>query len=220
MIGSVSRPACGARPARQVTAMAIAYHVIFTAYGFWLPNDPRGSWSNFVASWELFLHGQASKTTEKCSLASVPHDPARRRAAKRALSRPPVRFTGAQAQSIGHGFRMAAQDAEYLCYACAILPDHVHMVLAIHPRPIKRMVGHLKAIASRELSKDGRHPFANRRNANGSLPTPWVEGCWKRYLDTREEVTQAIRYVENNPIKMNLPRQRWLFVMPFAVHAR
>lgn len=23
-------------------------HVIFGAYGFWLPNDPRGSWSEFV----------------------------------------------------------------------------------------------------------------------------------------------------------------------------
>jgi hypothetical protein len=22
----------------------IAYHVIITNYGFWLPNDPRGSW--------------------------------------------------------------------------------------------------------------------------------------------------------------------------------
>lgn len=30
--------------------MVLAYHVIFGAYGFWLPNDPRGSWSKFVAS--------------------------------------------------------------------------------------------------------------------------------------------------------------------------
>jgi len=25
--------------------MVIASHDIFTFYGFWLPNDPRGSWS-------------------------------------------------------------------------------------------------------------------------------------------------------------------------------
>lgn len=25
--------------------MVIGYHVIFSTYGFWLPNDPRGSWS-------------------------------------------------------------------------------------------------------------------------------------------------------------------------------
>jgi hypothetical protein len=29
-------------------AMILGYHVIFGAYGFWLPNDPRGSWSDFV----------------------------------------------------------------------------------------------------------------------------------------------------------------------------
>ena len=23
----------------------LAYHLIMTAYGFWLPNEPRGSWS-------------------------------------------------------------------------------------------------------------------------------------------------------------------------------
>ena len=199
--------------------MALAYHVIFTAYGFWLPNDPRGSWSKFVASWELFLHGRATKTNEKKSLASVPHNPDQRHAAKRALSRPPARFTGAQAQSIGHGFRRAARDGKYICYACAILPDHVHLVLAIHPRPIKQIVGHLKAMASREMTKNGRHPFAKMAQKDDSLPTPWVEGCWKRYLDTRDEVAQGIRYVENSPIKMNLPRQRWLFVTPFAVHA-
>ena len=38
--------------------MVRAYHAIFTTYGFWLPNDPRGSWSDFVRSWELFKHGK------------------------------------------------------------------------------------------------------------------------------------------------------------------
>jgi len=30
--------------------MVIGFHVILTAYGFWLPNDPRGSWSEFVGA--------------------------------------------------------------------------------------------------------------------------------------------------------------------------
>lgn len=33
--------------------MIHGYHLIWGAYGFWLPNDPRGSWSDFVYSWEL-----------------------------------------------------------------------------------------------------------------------------------------------------------------------
>ncbi len=45
--------------------MALAYHVIFGTYGFWLPNDPRGSWSTFVGSWELYRFGKATKVTDR-----------------------------------------------------------------------------------------------------------------------------------------------------------
>ena len=30
--------------------IVIAYHLIWTAYGWWLPNDPRGSGSRTIAS--------------------------------------------------------------------------------------------------------------------------------------------------------------------------
>ena len=59
--------------------MIVGYHVIFSAYGFWLPNDPRGSWSEFVGAWELVLAGgRTTKTDERCSLARRPHDRKRR----------------------------------------------------------------------------------------------------------------------------------------------
>src|SRR4051812_39201122 len=49
-------PVIGRRAPLRVVAnqreMIVGYHVIFSAYGFWLPNDPRGSWSDFVGSWE------------------------------------------------------------------------------------------------------------------------------------------------------------------------
>jgi hypothetical protein len=58
----------------------LAYHGLFCAYGSWLPNDPRGSWSDFVASWELFrAGGPATKTLARHSLANVPHDAQARR---------------------------------------------------------------------------------------------------------------------------------------------
>src|SRR5207247_3596694 len=82
----------------------IAYHLIITAYGFWLPNDPRGSWSDFVRSWELLRFGPASKVETTRSVAGVQHDAALRRAAKKALKYPEVHFSGVQARSVGHGF--------------------------------------------------------------------------------------------------------------------
>ena len=30
--------------------MVIGYHLIWTAYGWWLPNDPRGSMSRLIRS--------------------------------------------------------------------------------------------------------------------------------------------------------------------------
>ncbi|GAI66265.1 unnamed protein product, partial [marine sediment metagenome] len=33
--------------------MVIAYHAIFTTYGTWLPNDPRGSYSKEIYNEQL-----------------------------------------------------------------------------------------------------------------------------------------------------------------------
>ena len=41
--------------------MIHAYHVMMPCYGFWLPNDPRGSWSDFVAAWELAKFGKTTR---------------------------------------------------------------------------------------------------------------------------------------------------------------
>src|SRR5271154_4752788 len=100
--------------------MVIAHHVIFTAYGFWLPNDPRGSWSEGVRSWDIFLHGRATKTDDRRSVARRPHDQEKRRATKLALKYEPIRFSGLQARSIGAGFREAVQEADYYLLACSI----------------------------------------------------------------------------------------------------
>ena len=55
--------------------MIIGYHSIFGMYGFWLPNDPRGSGSDYVASWELFRHGAATKVASRRSVAHLPLPP-------------------------------------------------------------------------------------------------------------------------------------------------
>ena len=90
--------------------MVLGAHIIFSAYGFWLPNDPRGSWSDFVAAWELLRFGKATKVNTRKSVAHAPHDSALRRAAKQALKYPPVSFSGIQAVAIGAGFARAARE--------------------------------------------------------------------------------------------------------------
>ena len=153
--------------------MILAYHSIFSAYGFWLPNDPRGSWSDCVRSWELFrFGGPATKTEARHSLAAEPHDQARREQVKAALNFPPVRFTGPQAQSVGNGFARAVCEAHYRVLACCILPEHVHTVIARHERRIERIVGHLKARATQQLRSGGRHPLAGHATPDGLCLPP------------------------------------------------
>jgi REP element-mobilizing transposase RayT len=180
----------------------LASHVIFTAYGFWLPNDPRGSWSYFVGSWELFRFGKATTVNTTASRAHFAHSTQARLAAKTALSRPPVQFTGAQAVSIAFGFASAVEESKYVVHACCIPPEHVHMVIRDHPRPVRRIVGHLKTAAARQLRSD-------------SAEKVWARNCWAVYLDSPSDIQRAIRYVENNPIKECKRKQSWSLVTPF-----
>ena len=105
--------------------MLLGAHLILSAYGFWLPNDPRGSWSDFVASWELLLYGKATKVSTTRSVASVPHDRALRKAAKKALIHPQVFFDGTQALTIARGFARAAREVDLPVHACSILPTRI-----------------------------------------------------------------------------------------------
>ncbi len=81
----------------------LGYHLIFSAYGFWLPNDPRGSWSWLVQNPDLREFGEATKVDTHRSVAGVPHDRKKRLEAKEALDYPPVIFDGHQAKAIGSG---------------------------------------------------------------------------------------------------------------------
>jgi REP element-mobilizing transposase RayT len=186
----------------------LATHAIFSAYGFWLPNDPRGSWSNFVASWDLLKFGNATTVTTRRSVAHVKHDAVRRWAAKMELQYPPVRFTGVQALSIARGFSAAIRDGGYVVHACCILPDHVHLVVQDHMRPIRRIVGHLKSASTRQLQADGKYTF--------STAASWGRNCWAVYLRSPGDIRRAVRYVENNPLKERKRKQVWSFVCPFA----
>src|SRR5688572_12642844 len=105
--------------------MILAHHSIFSMYGFWLPNDPRGSGSDYVAVWELFRYGPATKTNSRRSVAAVKHDRAWRKKGKTAIRFPPVEITGIQAVTVVEGFKKACAEGGYLVHACAVLPDHV-----------------------------------------------------------------------------------------------
>lgn len=195
--------------------MVIGSHVIFGMYGFWLPNDPRGSWSTFVGAWELFRFGPATKVSTRRSVAHRNHDADKRLAAKQSLKRPAVKLTGIQARAVGRGFEAYVRGSELTVLACAILPDHVHLVLERHELSVERIVTQLKAAATRRLVEEEIHPFRHLALINGAPPKCFARGAWKVFLDCDTEVERAIKYVDDNPLKEGLRRQRWGFVKPY-----
>ncbi|HWB53929.1 MAG TPA: hypothetical protein VG722_07040 [Tepidisphaeraceae bacterium] len=195
--------------------MVIAYHVIFTAYGFWLPNDPRGSWSDFVRSWELYRFGPSTPTHSRRSVACASHDSNERLSAKTALKYSSVSFTGRQCLSIANGFKDAIRRSQFTIHACAILPEHVHIVLARHRYAIEKVRDQLKGQASKSLRADGLHPFACESIA-GKPHSPWSDGGWDVYLNSTADIRRAIQYVNDNPVREGKPRQTWSVVTPLV----
>ena len=194
--------------------MVIASHVIITTYGFWLPNDPRGSWSEFVGAWELLRYGKATKVTTRRSVAAARHDHQHRLAAKTALKYPAVEFAGVQARAVARGFADCCRGSGVTLWACSILPKHAHMVVARHAYAAEQVANQLKGAATKRLNHEGLHPLARHAEPGTRPPTPWARGLWKVFLSDDADVRRAVRYVEDNPRREGLRPQRWSFVRP------
>ena len=193
--------------------MIVGYHVIFGAYGFWLPNDPRGSWSQFVGAWELFRYGRATQTTERRSLAQREHDRELRLKANRALKYPPVEFT--ELQAVAAGFARYFARSKVSAWACAIMPDHIHLVVGRPEYRVERLVIQIKGEATQVLVKEGIHPLGAWKDEKGRVPKCFARSEWKVFLDP-DDVPRAIRYVEENPLKERRPAQHWPFVTRYV----
>ncbi len=190
------------------------YRAIFTAYGFWLPNDPRGSWSEFVQSWELFrFGGSATKVAAKRPHAHDPHDSQFRRGMKEHLKYPAVRFDRGCRESISRGFARACEEFGFPIHACAIGFDHGHIVSSRdQQRDIENVVSVLKARATSQMKEDHTHPL----RAYDPMPTPWAKGCWSVFINHEEQLRNAIDYVNRHPEKEGMAPQHWSFVKPYS----
>lgn len=196
-------------------SMVLGYHIVLGMYGFWLPNDPRGSWSETVWSEALRKHGPATKVHTRRSVAAEPHNVQQRLAAKQDLRFPPVVLDGRQAVSLAQGISQAAELTGTPVWACCILPEHTHLVIGRFDGTAERFVAEAKRRATLQLNTDGLHPLAEQRLPGGRRPSPWAEGFWKVFLCDEGHILNAIRYVEENPLKEGKRRQVWSFVRPY-----
>lgn len=83
------------------------------------------------------------------------------------------------------------------------MPDHVHLLIRKHKDQAEQMIEHFQDESRLRLRIAG-------------LRTPdhpvWGGHGWKVFLDTPEEIRRTIGYIEDNPLKIGAPVQRWDFV--------
>jgi REP element-mobilizing transposase RayT len=113
------------------------------------------------------------------------------------------------------GFAAYARNSGLTIWACAILPDHVHLVLSRHHLKVESIVIQFKGDATQQLIRESLHPFGDIKDKRGRSPNCFARGEWKVFLDSPEDIVRAIAYVNQNPIKEGKPPQRWSFVSPF-----
>jgi REP element-mobilizing transposase RayT len=201
--------------------MVIASHAVFAAYGFWPPNDDRGSWSTHVWAPHLQRFGEAKTVSVRYSIAHILHDREHTRAIQGAMRFPSVKFNEEQRIAIADGIESVVKLLDVRLIALAILNDHVHLVPERHREDVETLVGFFKRAATRELTPHGIHPMGEARRArDGAAVTPWVRGGWKRSLDSWEAVEDAVEYVELNPLRAGMERQVYSFVCAPAPRSR
>lgn len=94
----------------------------------------------------------------------------------------------------------AIRECGYTCYAGAIMPDHVHLVIRKHRDLGEVMIEKIQALSRERLVQVGIREIGH---------PAWTRGGWKVFLDHPDEVRRTIKYVENNPVKRRLTMQRW-----------
>jgi REP element-mobilizing transposase RayT len=183
--------------------LVIAYHLIWTAYGWWLPNDPRGSGSKRVCSNVIAELGELHHGRKKVQPAGREVQQFYQQA-EGILKYPLLTLDASARDEIAYAFGQVIEDQRYTCYACAIMPDHVHILIRKHKHQAEEMMAALKEISRARLCATGHRPSDH--------PTWTSVGGWKVFLDHPEEVRRTIKYIENNPLPLGLAAQRWSFV--------
>ncbi len=182
--------------------MVAAYHLIWSAYACWLPNDPRGSSSHEIRIPEIANLGELYQGRKRIQPAFreirdfyATADPV--------LKHERLLFTDSDIALLAVSFGQTIKQQRYTCYGCAIMQDHVHFLIRKHRDKAEQMIEHFQ-VASRQTLID-----AGRRSANHPV---WGGPGWKVFLDTRDDIQRVAEYIRNNPMKAGRLAQNWEFV--------
>ncbi|MCY2925712.1 MAG: hypothetical protein NT031_09765 [Planctomycetota bacterium] len=185
--------------------IVIAYHLVFTGYGWWLPNDPRGSMSKSIRHDVLADLGELHYGRKAVQPASGVIGGFYDRAPD-LLKHDLSEFSAREIAEIAASFGGCVASRPYTVYACAIMGDHVHLLIRKHRDRAEEMIDRFQSVSRLRLRDLGLRPCDH---------PIWGGPGWKVFLDHPDEIPRTIRYIEDNPVKQGLPRQTWEFVKAY-----
>jgi REP element-mobilizing transposase RayT len=189
-------------PPRQTI---LAVHLIWTGYGHWLSNDPRGSGSSELRDPKLDPLGPIHCGRKQ---AQPPRDELKRfyRRAEPLLDHPTIWFDEAKREAIARAVSDVIAERRYTVWSYAVLPNHQHMLLRAH-RDRAEQAWHL--IAHRSQDKLREFPDI------GPVHPVWSSRPYKVFCHSTQAIRAEIEYIENNPLNSRLPSQEWPFVVAY-----
>lgn len=186
--------------------MVAGYHLIWTVYGYWLPNDPRGSTSKEIRVEPIAELGELHYGRKEIQPTSK-EIRAFHEKAHDVLKHPVLTFDDDEISMLGKIFGEIITENRYICYACAIMPDHVHILIRRHGDRAETMIERFQEASRAALIEAGRRP--------GTHPV-WTKGPgWKTFINSQRQFENEIKYIRRNPEKIGRPEQIWDFVTPY-----
>lgn len=182
--------------------MVVGYHLVWTAYGWWLPNDPRGSWSDAIRVEPLRDLGEIHYG-RKAIQPSGADVRAFYESAQDRLKHEARTFSDEEISIVADALAHVIEREKYTCYACAIMPEHVHMLIRRHRDKSEVMIERFQTCSRNNLIE------TNHRSA---LHPVWGGPGWKGFLNSRRDIERTIKYICDNPVKIGRPIQEWRFV--------
>ena len=118
------------------------------------------------------------------------------------LTQPPFFIDDNIRPIIATVFKQVVQRLDIKIPACAIMNDHVHVLILRSKYRIEYLVNQLKGSATRALRLK---------------QTPWARACWKVFITDIEALLAAANYIQANSTCAGMPNQSWDFITPLPV---
>ncbi len=191
--------------------MIIGFHLSWTTYGQWFPNDPRGSWSDEVWKPELADVRALDEGAKVKRPRAVPKANLQEflDSARATLLHGTVWLNAREIEAVGDAFGEIVASTGWAVWACAILSNHAHLAVERQRDSFERMVNRFKGRSAQRVRELRGLKVAGDRRERVPI---WTRGYWVRYIDDGAQMDNVIAYVRRNGFREGRGFQNWGFV--------